>query len=1033
MPNPMNRYTRVFSILVLGILPFFAAGQKVSITGSIKDADGLPLIAAQIKVIESGEEFFTDFKGSFHLTIERGQVLRFSYAGYQSQEIKILDQEKIEVIMGEEIQLNEKTQSAYGLEQYYRSLSYATDRIDSSFLDQSAGNQLSENLEGNIHGLHILPDEGGPGHSSLLSFRGSLPIGYRAGRQPLIVVDGIPLDNTLYFAGDGQNRTLSSRIDDLLPEDIHSITLLKGGAGSSLYGIHAPDGALFITTKKGSDSLHVEFSSSFGTENILSTPGFQKKFTQGYMGIYDTDSPWPGWGPTISEAQKTNPNHPDHLFNNFENAYRRGNLWHNTLAVSGGGSDSGFRISLGHHDHQGILPNSDFKNLSGRISGFLQPTEKLKLSGGFQFNHAGGSRANAARFNKELIAWSPATDVSDHRFPDGTMKGDYQEGHQGQNPIFGTETNFFRDQINHYYGHLSAEYKFSDEISLLYRAGLDTYADFRKSGAEGPRNIENENLYLANGSGFASETQIKNQRWNSHLILDIDKKLTDRFHSGFLIGTEINKKIYDPKTTSGSQLSQWNQPDLQHVNPESIISTSVNAPHSSFGFFGQGNLQYDQDISLTLSHRLDKSRTIPDHTSFHSSSAGFNYIFTEHFQPLMGMLDMGKIRASYSTAQRDPYPFIAGNSYFPGDFGGFHPDEIKVSEHISPEKIKTFETGIDLGAMGGKVGLSFSYFQVLNQDMILPVNVLDEFSPHDLIDNAASIRQSGTEWSLDLHPLQSKIFQWDIGLHFSSQKNRILSLSEERNNILLAHDDGFGGSTASLRLVEGQSFGDIYGSSYVRYQPQSHEKIDQKAPLLIGEDGFPIKNEESLILGNILPDWTGSFSTRFRFRNIEIFGLIDTWQGMERYDAIDNAMAWNGVASYTADRDQMVTFEGMKPDGKPNDQSVFKSQGKGPDGKDYGSGFYQNIYSGITENFVHNSDWIRLRNLRISYNFPKKWTEKIPFSNIKASANGYNLWVGSDRGIHPASQWAATGRNGSYTSFHYPSSKRFIFTLNFQF
>src|SRR5690625_894260 len=105
-------------------------------------------------------------------------------------------------------------------------------------------------------------------------------------------------------------------------------------------------------------------------------------------------------------------------------------------------------------------------------------------------------------------------DVSDHRFPDGTMKGDYQEGHQGQNPIFGTETNFFRDQINHYYGHLSAEYKFSDEISLLYRAGLDTYADFRKSGAEGPRNIENENLYLANGSGFASETQIKNQRWN---------------------------------------------------------------------------------------------------------------------------------------------------------------------------------------------------------------------------------------------------------------------------------------------------------------------------------------------------------------------------------------------------------------------------------------------------------------------------------------------------------------------------------------
>src|SRR5690625_643535 len=168
MPNPMNRYARIFSILVLGILPFFAAGQEISVTGSVKDSDGLPLIAAQITVVDSGEEFFTDFKGSFHLTIERGQVLRLSYAGYQSQEIKILDQEKIEVIMGEEVQLNEKTRSAYGLEQYYRSLSYATDRIDPSVLDQSAGNQLSENLEGTIHGLAILPTEGGPGHSSLL-------------------------------------------------------------------------------------------------------------------------------------------------------------------------------------------------------------------------------------------------------------------------------------------------------------------------------------------------------------------------------------------------------------------------------------------------------------------------------------------------------------------------------------------------------------------------------------------------------------------------------------------------------------------------------------------------------------------------------------------------------------------------------------------------------------------------------------------------------------------------------------------------
>lgn len=1030
----MNRYARIFSILFLGVLPFFAVGQEVSITGSVKDSDGLPLIAAQITLVSNGEEFFTDFKGSFHLKVERGETLRFSYAGYQSQEIKILDQEKIEVVMGEEVKLNEKSISAYGLQPYHRSISYSTDKIDSGLLQQLPGILLTERLEGNTHGLHSLPDEGGPGHSSYLSFRGSLPTGYRTGRQPLIIVDGIPLDNSLYLSGDGQNRTLSNRIDDLLPEDIQSITLLKSGAGSALYGIHAPDGALFITTKKGSDSLNVEFSSSFGIENILSTPDYQNKFTQGYMGIYDTESSWPGWGPTISEAQKINPNHPDQLFNNFLNAYRQGNSWQNTLAVSGGGSESGFRISLGHHDQQGILPNSDFKNLSGHLSGFIRPAEKLKLTGGFLFNHSGGERANAIRFNQELIAWSPSVDVNDHRFPDNTMKGDYNNGHQGQNPIYGTETNFFRDQVNHYFGHLSAEYEVSDWISLIYRAGIDTYTDFRKSGAEGPQNIENENIYLANGSGFAGETHIKNHLWNSHLILQFDKDLADRFRTGFLVGTEINKKIYDRRSTSGSQLSQWDQPDLQYVDPNSITTTSINIPHTSFGFFGQGNLQYDQTISLTLSHRLDKNRIIPDHATFHSSSAGLNYIFTEHFQPLMGLLDMGKIRASYSTVQRDPFPFTPETSYLPGDFGGFHTDEIKVSEHISPERIRTFETGVDLGAMGGKIGMSFSYFHILNKDMILPVNILDEFSPYDIIDNAASIRQTGTEWSLDLHPLQSKIFQWDIGLHFSTQKNRILSIAEGKNNILLAHDDNLGGSSASLRLVEGQSLGDIYGSSYQRYQPQNHKKVDQSAPLLIGEDGFPIKNEEDLILGNIFPDWTGSLSTRLRFGNIELFGLIDTWQGIQRYDAMENIMVWNGVASYTEDRDQMVVFEGMKSNGESNNQSVYKGQGTGPDGVDYGKGFYQNVYNEVTENFIHQSDWIRLRSLRISYEFPKKWIKKTPLSNIKASAAGYNLWIQSDNpDFHPGSHWSSVGRNDSYTSFQYPSSKRFIFSLKFQF
>src|SRR5699024_6505934 len=335
-------------------------------------------------------------------------------------------------------------------------------------------------------------------------------------------------------------------------------------------------------------------------------------------------------------------------------------------------------------------------------------------------NRVGGNHADAVRFNKELTSWSPAVDVNDHRFPDGTMKGDHKEGQEGQNPIFGTETNRFKDRINHYSGQFSAQYEVAGWMTILYRAGLDQYSDFRVTGAEGPRNIEGENLYRANGSGFAGETLIKNQLLNSHLLLNFNRELTDRIQSEFLAGAEINNKKYNRNTTSGSRLSQWDKPDLDHVDPNSITTTSMNLPHKTLGFFGRLQLQYDQAVFLNLSHRTDRSRFSSGTSYFQSPSAGISYIFTEHFQPLMGLLDMGKIRASFASLSRDPYPFIPSEFYHPEDFGGFHREEITVSDQLEPEKTKTFETGIDLEAMGGKAGLSFSYFRITDKDIILP-------------------------------------------------------------------------------------------------------------------------------------------------------------------------------------------------------------------------------------------------------------------------------------------------------------------------
>lgn len=1029
----MIRFLKIAGIFWLCILPLFSFAQKRTVTGVVSDPDELPLIAANITLVETGEEFFTNYKGSFHISVTEGQTLRFSYAGYQTKDIKITDQEVINVVMSEEILLDEKIRTAYAISQNQRSPGYATDVILSGDLALMQDHLLTERIQGRSNGFQVITQGGGPGQSALLHFRGSLPLGSAIHRQPLIIVDGLPLDNAFYTAGDAHQRSLTHRLDDLRPGDIETMTVLRGGEATALYGIHGADGAMILTTKKGGEGLNIRFSSSFGLENLYNPPSVQKRYSQGYMGVYDADSPWPGWGAPVAQARKENPSHPARLFNNYKNAYRNGQLWGNTLALSGGDPDAGFRISLAHQNHQGILPHSGFQDLSGGITGFIRPAVRLKLNGGFQYNRSGGNRADAIRFNKELTAWSPAADVNDSRFPDGTMKGDQKQGREGQNPVYGTETNRFADQVDHYRGYLGAEYEATEWMSILYRAGLDQYSDFRVSGAEGPRGIEGENHYLPNGNGFAGETTIKNQLLNSHLILHFQRELTGRIYSEFLAGAEINHKKYDRHTIRGNLLSQWDKPDLEHVHPDSLTTSSYHLPHKTSALFSELKLHYDRTIYLTFSHRTDKSSTLPGKSYFQSPSAGVSYIFTEHFQPLMGLLDLGKIRASFASLSRDPYPYMPGKIYRPDEFGSFFPQNLQVDDQLRSEKTKTFETGIDLEAMGGKAGLRFSYFHILDEDIILPVMASGPSA--EVITNAASIRQKGIEVSLDLHPLQAKNLQWDIGIQFSSQRNRIISTAEEHPEILLIRENGYGGSYASILMKEGGSFGDIYGTSYRRFQPQDNIRPDKNAPLLIGEDGFPVRNDDPRLLGNIFPDWTGALSTRFLFRNIEIAALLDTWQGLQRYNSLDHAMAWNGVASYTKDRDEMVVFKGVRPNGESNTLPVYKGQGEGPDGKDYGEGFYQKTYSGVTENFVQNANWIRLRNLKFSYRFPEKWMGKIPLSDIRLTASGNNLWISSPyKGINPATGWSQTGADEDpFHSYGYPSVRRYMITLDILF
>lgn len=1032
----MDQLTTRFSLFIFLVLPFVLSAQDRQIQGQLTDEDGLPLIAANILVVETGNGAVTDFNGKYSIMASEGQTLRFSYVGYQSKDVEIKGQTEINVVLSEGNQLDEIVVTALGRSKRNRGLGYAIDEIKSKDLELAVDDNLLNSLQGKATGVMISGSGGGPGESARIIIRGINSLDPNADNQPLFVVDGVPIDNSTYTVGGGSSRTMSNRVGDLNPDDIESMSILKGGAATALYGVRAANGAVIISTKKGvGGGLKVDLTSSFGFENINKYPETQDKFTQGYNGVYDPNSFWPSWGSTVEEARAQDPSHPEEIYNNYKNGYQQGHKWRHTLAMSGGDDKSTFRLSLSNLDHVGVVPFSNYGNLSARFNGTMQATEKIKLTAGINYVNSGGDRVNADRYNESLTYWAPRRDVLDFEFPDGTMKGYRNDGKRGNNPTYGAKTNKFTDDVDRYIGNFTIQYDVTDWFNIRYQAGLDQYSDFRFLRAPAPTGIEGENVHEDNGLGFVTETRIRNRDINSNLILNFNRQFSEKFNSNFLIGHDLLDQSYNRVTTGGSELAVWDWFSLNNVNPKTLSSSSNLTNKRIVGAFGELLLEYENTYFLTVTGRNDWSSTLPvSNRSFFYPSASLSYVFTEQFEPFNGFLDYGKLRLSYATIGKDTDPYRLSTVYATDDIGAFTRGNTKGAPDLSPEKTTTFEAGFNLEALGGKAGLEFTFYNHLSEDQIVPVPTSLATGFSTFILNAGSIRNRGVEIGLDLNPIITEKALWNIRLNFTSNKNEVIEIIEGVDEIFLGSSYGYSGATASLKLIPGQAYGNLYGTSYARYNAKEGQTPDYSQPILIGDDGFPVRNREQLILGNSQPKWFGSVSTRFAYANFEISALFDTRQGVQKYNQQSNFMAAFGISPFTEDRNETVVFEGVTADGSVNTQSVFKGQGVGPDGESYGAGFYRNVYRGITENFIEDADWVRLRNLTLSYRLPQSVLANIPVSNVRISGVGHNLWLSTPfTGFDPEGNRGNGNADDGFGGFTYPAVRSFTFSINVTF
>ena len=1036
---------RKFTLTLLGflLLAVFTYAQK-TVKGKVTDASnglGIPGVSVSVKG-QAGNTVVTTNDGTFTINVpSNNSSLVFTYVGYSTKEVAVGSQTMVNVSLSESSQtLEGVVVTALGITREKKALAYSAQTVMSDELTKNKQTNVLNALQGKVAGAQISSTGGAPGQGSTIRIRGINSIDPNRSNEPLFVIDGVLIDNSTSTFGSGAElRNMSNRATDVNPEDIETINVLKGGAATALYGLRGSNGVIVITTKKGkSGSFDVNFSSTYGVENVNKKPDVQKTYTAGILGVYTPIGLGPAWGPTIAEAKVLDPSHPDALFDNYERAYKTGKQSRNVLTLSGGTEKINVFSSFGYTDQQGMLPFTSFKSYNGRLNTDFKISDKFKTSINMNFTKSGGDRYNADRFGESLAYFSGRWDVRDYLNPDGT-----QLWRGTNNPIFGAATNKMTDDVNRFIGGAGFNYTPVTWLSFDYRLGFDTYSDNRIRTAPGPTGIAGERLY-DNADGFIGEYNTSFRAINSTFVASAKTKIGSDFNGTLRVGHELYDRNVKNVGVLGTVLTI---PDWFTLSNAKVITPTPPSKRTYrlMGIFGEASLDYKNYLFLTFTGRNDITSTLlSPNNSFFYPSASVSYVFSDHVK-LPSAVNFGKARFSYAQIGKDAAEYSTSTGYatytgLPAGSTGFTRASNLGDPALKPEFTNTFEAGLEMSFFKSRIGIDFTFYNSVSKDQIINANISSTTGYVTASINSGSMRNRGVEVLLKGTPVQGKDFTWETSLNFSANRNKILSIKEGLNEIVYATQSGYSGATVTMKLIPGEAYGNLYGTHYLRYygtDAQDALRTDKSRPIVIGVDGFPVRAPiaSQKLLGNTQPDWIGGITNTFRYKNFALTAIVDARFGVEKYNQLENWYAAFGIADYTADRRDFRVFEGVLANGNRNTKSVWLGQGVGPDAVNYTEGYYRNSYRTVSENFVQDASFIKLRTVDLSYTLPTKWlpNKVIRRATVSATANNIILYT-PFYGLDPESSSTNSGSNiDGFAGFTYPGARTFLFSLNVGF
>ncbi len=1039
---------KLLSLLLAWMVSIAAvSAQNRQITGQVTDGKE-PIIGASVSVKGTSIGTATDVNGRYTLTIPASaQTLLVKAVGMKSQELSIAGLSEINVKMGPDVvKLDETVITAFGIERERKTLGYSQQKVSGDELRKSGEQNMIQGLSGKAAGVFVQGSGGTPGASSKVLLRGNAT--FTGENQPLIVVDGVPIDNstTQSTAGDNPfNSNLSgvnnsNRGVDINPDDIESMNVLKGPAAAALYGVRAGAGAIIITTKKGkkgTKSFSVDFNTSAEISQVNKLPKLQMKYSQGTgggtlkadksgsnaAGIYRPGITPQSWGNLTKDSLGITPT------DNMGEFFQTGYAYNNNISITNTSENSSIRVSLGRLDQTGIVPNTKFNRTTVRMTADTRLNKKLSLGGTVNYINSGGIRSqNGSNLSGVMLGLLRApnsyklNDPANGGFknPDGTQRT-YMTIYD--NPWWTANENPFVDDVNRVLGNVNMTYDAADWMSVTYRIGTDFWTDERKQifavGSWAPDNAP---------GGEVDHNILRSHEVYSDLLVTFKKDITKDIKASLLLGNNMNHRYSQDLYSRGRDLGVPGNYNLN--NAANLYSSESNSTIRTYAHFFDLNLAYQNYLFLGVTGRREVASTFGTaKNDFFYPSANLSLVFTELVK--IPTLTFGKIRVAYAQAGISPAAYgtstyFVRSTYTDGFTGGLSFPYTGINGYgysntlgnpsLKPERNTGREFGLDLRFFEGRLGFDFTYYVQRSTDLLVyrPVAPSSGFSQS--YENLGEMENRGIELMLNATPIQKKDFQWDITLNFTRARNKVLKLAEGVKELSL--EAGFA-SMGSYAIVD-EPYGVFYGTKWAR---------NSSGQLIIGTNGLPTVDPVRGNLGNPYPDWFAGLRNTFTYKNVSLTCLLDVRQGGSIWNGTWARLQQIGQTEESAEgREKAYVIEGVKADGTANDIAISAYN--------YFRTFKGDGGNNAAENAMQDGSWIRLRDLGISYKFttlPATVSKYV--KGLELGIVGRNLWLKTDyTGVDPETSLTGAGSNiGGWDYFNNPSTKSYTFSLKANF